>query len=284
LPLTSAHRSETISCTPMVFSQMLSVLCGSDSGHRLSMQKDKIIGINPVLEALRAGRPVQRLLVAEQRKSDREVREIVRLARERGIEIRLTTRDALNRESPNSLHQGVVAFAAAREYATLDDVLQIPARRGEPALFLVLDSVEDPRNLGAILRTAEAAGVHAVIIPERRAAGLTETVAKAAAGALEYVPVVKVVNIASAIEELKKAGVWVAGAEAGGEAAYWDADFIRPTALVLGGEDKGVRRLVKEHCDYLVSLPLMGRIGSLNVSVAAGALLYEVLRQRRGST
>ena len=139
------------------------------------------------------------------------------------------------------------------------------------------------RNLGAILRTAEAAGVHAVIIPERRAAGLTETVAKAAAGALEYVPVVKVVNIVNTIEELKKAGVWVAGAEAGGEAVYWDADFIRPTALVLGGEDKGVRRLVKEHCDYLVSLPLMGRISSLNVSVAAGALLYEVLRQRRGS-
>jgi 23S rRNA (guanosine2251-2'-O)-methyltransferase len=178
----------------------------------------------------------------------------------------------------------VIAFAAAREYATLDDVLEIPTQRGEPALFLVLDSVEDPRNLGAILRTAEAAGVHAVIIPERRAAGLTETVAKTAAGALEYVPVVKVVNIANAIEVLKKAGVWVAGAEAGGEAAYWDADFVRPTALVLGGEDKGVRRLVKEHCDYIVSLPLMGRIGSLNVSVAAGALLYEVLRQRRAST
>jgi 23S rRNA (guanosine2251-2'-O)-methyltransferase len=248
------------------------------------MEKDKITGINPVLEALRAGRPVQRLLVAEQRKQDREVREIVRLARERGIEIRLTTRDALNRESPDSLHQGVIAFAAAREYATLDNVLEIPAQRGEPALFLVLDSVEDPRNLGAILRTAEAAGVHAVIIPERRAAGLTETVAKTAAGALEYVPVVKVVNIANAIEVLKKAGVWVAGAEAGGEAAYWDADFVRPTALVLGGEDKGVRRLVKEHCDYLVSLPLMGRIGSLNVSVAAGALLYEVLRQRRART
>jgi 23S rRNA (guanosine2251-2'-O)-methyltransferase len=263
---------------------MRSVRCVFRRGFRLTMQKDKIIGINPVLEALRAGRPVQRLLVAEQRKLDREVREIVRLARERGIEIRLTTRDALNRESPDSIHQGVIAFAAAREYATLDDVLEIPAQRGEPSLFLVLDSVEDPRNLGAILRTAEAAGVHAVIIPERRAAGLTETVAKAAAGALEYVPVVKVVNIVNAIEVLKKAGVWVAGAEAGGEAAYWDADFVRPTALVLGGEDKGVRRLVKEHCDYLVSLPLMGKIGSLNVSVAAGALLYEVLRQRRGST
>ncbi len=175
----------------------------------------------------------------------------------------------------------MIAVAAARQYATLDDILQIPSQQGQAPLFLVLDGVEDPRNLGAILRTAEAAGVHGVIIPERRAAGLTETVAKAAAGALEYVPVVKVVNIVNTLEELKKAGVWVAGAEAGGDALYWDADFVRPTALVLGGEDKGVRRLVRERCDYLLSLPLMGKISSLNVSVAAGVLLYEVLRQRR---
>lgn len=247
------------------------------------MHRDKIFGVNPVTEALKAGRPVQRVLIAEQRKSDRDVKEILRLARDRGIEVRMTARDALNREAPHALHQGVIALAAAREYATLDDILRIPPEKGQTPLFLVLDGVEDPRNLGAILRTAEAAGVHGVIIPERRAAGLTDTVAKTAAGALEYVPVVKVVNIASTLGELKKAGVWVAGAEADGETVYWDADFIRPTALVLGGEDKGVRRLVKDHCDYLVSLPLMGRINSLNVSVAAGTLLYEVLRQRRGS-
>jgi 23S rRNA (guanosine2251-2'-O)-methyltransferase len=245
------------------------------------MQKDKIIGINPVTEALRSGRPIQRLLVAEQRKMDRDVQAILRLAKSNGVEVRMTTRDALNREVPQAAHQGVVAFASAREYAELDDILQLPAQKGQAPLFLVLDGVEDPRNLGAILRTAEAAGVHGVIIPERRAVGLTETVAKAAAGALEYVPVVKVVNITNTIEELKKAGVWVVGAEAGGERAYWDADFVRPTALVLGGEGKGVRKLVREHCDYLVSLPLMGNINSLNVSVAAGALLYEVLRQRR---
>ncbi len=246
------------------------------------MQKEKIVGINPIREALRAGRPIQRLLIAEQRKMDRDVAEIIRLARDRGIEIRITSRDALNRESQNSRHQGVIAMASARTYATLDDILHISVQRDEAPLFLILDSVEDPRNLGAILRTAEAAGVHGVIIPERRAAGLTETVAKTAAGALEYVPVVKVVNIVHTLEELKKAGVWVTGAEAGGETDYWDADFARPTALVLGGEDKGVRRLVKEHCDYLVSMPLMGHITSLNVSVAAGILLYEVLRQRRG--
>ncbi len=246
------------------------------------MQKEKIIGINPIREALRAGRPIQRLLIAEQRKMDRDVAEIIRIAREKGIEIRIVTRDALNRESQNSRHQGVIAMASARTYATLEDIMQIPAHRGAQPLFLILDGVEDPRNLGAILRTAEAAGVHGVIIPERRAVGLTETVAKTAAGALEYVPVVKVVNIVNTLGELKKAGMWVTGAEAGSELVYWDADFARPTALVLGGEDKGVRRLVKEHCDYLVSLPLMGQISSLNVSVVAGTLLYEVLRQRRG--
>lgn len=245
------------------------------------MKRDKIFGINPVTEALKAGRPIQRLLIAEKRKTDRDILEIIRLAKGRGTEVRIATRDALKREAPNALHQGVIAITAAQQYAALDDILQLPAQKGQAPIYLVLDGVEDPRNLGAILRTAEATGVHGVIIPERRAVGLTETVAKAAAGALEYVPVVKVVNIVNALEELKKAGVWVAGAEAGGNALYWDADFVRPMALVLGGEDKGVRRLVRERCDYLLSLPLMGNITSLNVSVAAGVLLYEVLRQRR---
>lgn len=246
------------------------------------MHRDKLFGINPVTEALKAGRPVQRLLIMKQRISDRDVQELMRLVKRRGIEVRITSRDELNREAPNALHQGVIAIAAPREYATLDDILQIPAHTGQVPLFLILDGVEDPRNLGAILRTAEATGVHGVIIPERRATGLTETVAKTAAGALEYVPVVKVVNIVNTIEELKSAGLWIAGAEAGNDKVFWDADFIRPTALVLGGEGKGVRKLVREHCDYLVSLPLMGRLTSLNVSVATGALLYEVLRQRRG--
>jgi len=244
-------------------------------------EKEKIVGINPVMEALRSGRPIQRLLIAEQRKSDRDVVEIIRLAKQAGVEVRMASRDVLNREAPNAVHQGVVASAAAREYAALDDILRIPSERGQTPLFLILDGVEDPRNLGAVLRTAEAAGVHGVIIPERRAVGLTETVAKAAAGALEYVPVVKVVNIVNTIEDLKKAGVWIAAAEANGDMQYWDADFVRPTALVLGGEDKGVRRLVREHCDYTLSLPLMGQISSLNVSVAAGVMLYEVLRQRK---
>ena len=244
------------------------------------MSNDKIIGIKPVLEALKAGRPIRRLLVADQRKQDRDVQAILRLARECGAEVRFASREALNREAPGANHQGVIAIASAKQYATLDEILAAPVLQGRAPLFLVLDGVEDPRNLGAIIRTADAAGVHGVIIPERRATGLTETVAKAAAGAMEHVPVVKVVNIVNTLEEFKKAGVWVAGAEAGGETIYWDADFVRPTALVLGGEDRGVRRLVREHCDYLVSLPQLGIISSLNVSVAAGILLYEALRQR----
>ncbi len=246
------------------------------------MQRDKIFGINPVTEALKAGRPIQRVMIAEQRKSDRDILEIIRLAKGRGTEVRIVTREALKREAPNALHQGVMATAAARQYAAFDDILRLPAQRGQAPLYLVLDGVEDPRNLGAILRTAEATGVHGVIIPERRAVGLTDTVAKTAAGALEYVPVVKIANIANVLVELKKEGVWVAGAEARGDTLYWDADFVRPTAIVLGGEDKGVRRLVRERCDYILSLPLMGNITSLNVSVAVGVLLYEVLRQRRG--
>ncbi|HWR71965.1 MAG TPA: 23S rRNA (guanosine(2251)-2'-O)-methyltransferase RlmB [Nitrospirota bacterium] len=244
------------------------------------MQTDKIFGINPVLEALRAGRPIQRLLVAEQRKRDHDLARILVLARDAGIEVRQVSRESLNREAHSTAHQGIVAVVAARKYASLDEVLALPAAKGQVPLYVVLDGVEDPRNLGAVLRTAETAGVHGVIIPERRAAGLTETVAKASAGALEYVPVIKVVNIVNTLEELKKAGIWVFGAEAGKGTVYWKADFSGPAALVLGGEDRGVRRLVWERCDSLITIPLFGQISSLNVSVAAGILLYEVLRQR----
>ena len=246
------------------------------------MRADRIFGINPVLEALKAGRPILRLLVAEQRRKDRELQAILRLARTAGIEVRSVGRDALNREVPRAPHQGIVAVVAARSYMELEDLLRIPAERGEDAFYLVLDGVEDPRNLGAVLRTAESAGVHGVIIPERRAVGLTETVAKAAAGALEYVPVVKVVNIVGVLEELKRAGVWIYGAEASGATIYWKADLRGSLALVLGGEDRGVRRLVRETCDALLTLPMLGKMSSLNVSVAAGILLYEVVRQRTG--
>jgi len=245
------------------------------------MQREKIFGVNPVAEAMKAGRPIRRLLIAEKRHADRDVQTILRIAKERGVEVKIATRDELNREVPQAQHQGIIAITVATEYARLDTLLQIPLQREEIPFFIILDGVEDPRNLGAILRTAEAAGVHGVVVPERRAAGLTETVAKTAAGALEYVPVAKVVNIVNTLEAFKKSGIWIVGAEAGSDLAYWDADFACPIAVVLGGEDKGIRRLVRDHCDYVVSLPLKGKINSLNVSVAAGILLYEILRQRR---
>ena len=247
------------------------------------MKRTILYGVNPVKEALKAGRPLQRLLIAEERKKDRDLLTIIRLAEQVGVEVRRVSRDALNREAPKAVHQGVIAVAGAREYSSFDAILTSPGRAAQTPLYLILDGVEDPRNLGAIVRTAEAAGVHGIVIPERRSAGLTEIVAKTAAGALEYVPVVKVVNIVKAMEEFKKSGIWVAGAEAGGDMLYWKADFTVPLALVLGGEGRGIRRLVKERCDYVVSLPQAGRINSLNVSVAAGVLLYEVLRQRKGA-
>lgn len=242
----------------------------------------KIFGINPVLEALRAGRPIQRLMIARERRADRQIAQIVQLAQKGNIEVRAADREELNRITGGALHQGVVAVGAEVGYAALDDILRIPSERGEPGLILVLDGVEDPRNLGAVIRTAEAAGVHGVIIPERRSAGLTEAAFKAAAGALEYVPVARVTNIARTLDSLKQAGFWIAGAEAGEGGFYWEADFTGHTAIVMGGEGRGTRRLVLEKCDFIISLPLMGRISSLNVSAAAAIILYEVLRQRLG--
>mgnify|MGYP005844318695 CR=1 FL=1 len=244
------------------------------------MKGDKIFGINPVIEALRSGRRIERLLLVRERRTDRHAAEIIRLAEGRNIKVSFVSRGELDRTAGGVVHQGVAAFASSRGYASLDDILARPSEKNEPGLFLVLDGVEDPRNLGAIIRTAEAAGVHGVVIPERRSAGLSEAAVKAAAGAVEYLPVARVVNISRALEEFKKAGVWVVGAEAGAGRVFWDADFSVPSAIVVGGEGKGTRRLVLEKCDYIVSLPLMGKISSLNVSVAAGVLLYEALRQR----
>jgi 23S rRNA (guanosine2251-2'-O)-methyltransferase len=180
-------------------------------------------------------------------------------------------------------HQGVVATIAAARYTPVDELLDaLTARVGtnEPPLAIILDGVEDPRNLGAIIRTVECAGAHGIFVPERRAAGLTETVAKSAAGALEYVPVARATNIVRLSEELKKRGVWTIGAASGAETSYTDWDWTQPCALLLGGEGEGLRRLVRERCDVLVSIPLLGKIESLNVSVAAGIVLYEALRQR----
>ena len=242
-----------------------------------------VFGVRPVLELLRAGRrPVERVTVAEGAHESR-LHEIIELARSAGVPVRRVPRAELQRAAAGANHQGVVAAVAAARYLSSDELLdRLAARVGtqEPPLALVLDGVEDPRNLGALLRTCECVGASAVFVPERRAVGLTETVAKAAAGALEYVRVARVTNVARLIEELQARNIWTIGTAADAELEYTDWDWTRPSALLLGGEGEGLRRLVRERCDALVRIPLRGRIASLNVSVAAGVVLYEALRQR----
>lgn len=202
------------------------------------------------------------------------------MARKENIPVQRVDRQRLDKFAPETAHQGVVALAAAREYVEVEEILKA-VQPGEAPLLMLLDEIHDPHNLGAILRTAEAAGVHGVIIPRRRSAPLTQTVARSSAGAVEYVPVARVANLAMTMEDLKKKGLWIAGADAGGRELYWDARLDGPLALVIGGEDKGLGRLVKERCDMLVRFPMYGRINSLNASVAAALFAYEVLRQRR---
>ena len=242
-----------------------------------------VFGVQPVLEALRAGaRPIERLTLAEGAHESR-LREILEIARYADIPVRRVPRTELQRIAAGANHQGVVATIAAAHYTHADDLLAaLAARVGteDPPLAVVLDGVEDPRNLGAVIRTAECAGAHGVFVPERRAAGLTETVAKAAAGALEYVPVARAANVVRLLEELKGRGVWTVGTAAEADTSYTDWDWTQPCALLLGGEGEGLRRLVRERCDVLVGIPLRGRIESLNVSVAAGVVLYEAVRQR----
>lgn len=232
------------------------------------------IGINPVLEALRARRPLTRVLVAKGLSGPR-IQEIIDLCREFSVPVRFEPREALDRVAGNSTHQGVVALGAAHGFVPLDEVA------GGSKLLVVLDGVEDPHNLGAIVRTAHAAGADAVIVPERRAAGLTETVAKAAAGALEHLPVARVGNVTQALEQLKRRGFWIYGLDERGEEPYDVIDYASPTVFVLGGEGKGLHQKVREHCDFVVRIPLAGKISSLNVSVAAGIVLFEWKRRKR---
>lgn len=243
-----------------------------------------VYGVLPVLELLRAGsRPVERITLAEGGHEHR-LRELFELARAAGVPVRRVPRAELQRVAPaGANHQGIVATVAAARYLSTEELLaRLTARKGteDEPLAVVLDGVEDPRNLGAIIRTAECAGAHGVFVPERRAAGLTETVAKAAAGALEYVPVARAANVARLVEELKEQGIWTVGTAADAAQDYTEWDWRQPCALLLGGEGAGLRRLVRERCDVLVRVPLRGRISSLNVSVAAGVVLYEAVRQR----
>jgi 23S rRNA (guanosine2251-2'-O)-methyltransferase len=237
-----------------------------------------ICGINPVLEALSSGtRHFDRLLVAKGLRN-RRVSEAMRLASQHGVPLRFETRETLDRMAGDTPHQGLVGVVSAKPVMSLEALLE--QTRG-PELLVVLDGVEDPRNLGAILRTVEAAGGDGVLLPDRHTAGLSETVARASAGGLEHVKVARIGNVVQALEALKARGVWVIGYDAGGS-ERWDAvDYTGPVALVFGGEGRGIRRLVREKCDHVASLPLFGHVGSLNVSVVAGIALYEAVRQRR---
>jgi 23S rRNA (guanosine2251-2'-O)-methyltransferase len=239
----------------------------------------QIEGRIPVLEALKAGREINKLLVA---KGAREgsILQVIGKAREAGIIVQEVDRSRLDQLAPDRNHQGVIAMVAAHEYAEVDDILAAAAAKGEDPLIFVLDGIEDPQNLGSLLRTADAVGAHGVIIPERRAAGLTETVAKVSAGAVEYVPVARVVNIARTLEELKEKGVWVVGTHQDAKELYHQARLTGPLAVVIGSEGKGIGRLVSEKCDFMVRLPMLGHVTSLNAAVAGAILIYEIRRQR----
>jgi len=240
-----------------------------------------IAGRNPVLEALKSGRPINKIILARNIERHTLVGQILHLARQQGIPVEYVARQALDRLSTTTTHQGVIAFAAVKEYIDLDELLVISKQKNEPSLYVILDGIEDPQNLGAIIRTAEAVGVHGVVIRERRAVGLTAVVAKAAAGALEYVSVAWVSNISQAIETLKKNNVWVVGIDPAGKAEYDKIDYRLPVAIVIGGEGRGVSDLVKKRCDSLASIPMRGKITSLNAAVAAALVMYEAFRQRR---
>lgn len=239
-----------------------------------------IEGRNAVIEALRAGTPIDKIYLARG-ETDKTLGHIASAARERGVVVVEADRRKLDFMSATHAHQGVIALAAVRAYAAVEDILRIAREKGEPPLLVVCDEISDPHNLGAIIRTAECAGAHGVIIPKRRSAGLTSIVGKTSAGAVSYLPVARVANLSAALRDLQKQGLWVFGADAGGATPLYEADLRGPAAIVIGSEGGGLGRLVRESCDFLVSIPLRGRIQSLNASNAAAVLLYEAVRQRK---
>ncbi len=240
---------------------------------------DLIIGRNPVSEAIRSSRAIDRILVARGSRSGAVVG-ILAKAKKKEIPIKEVDPKKLDYICGGANHQGIAAYAAVREYSSVDDIFDLAESRSESPFIIILDELEDPHNLGAVLRTAECTGAHGVIIPKRRSATLSYSVGKASAGAVEYVPVARVTNISNTIEDLKKRGVWVYGADMDGT-DYRDCDFADSVALVIGNEGKGISRLVREKCDEIVSLPMKGKIKSLNASVAAGVLMYEIASKRK---
>ena len=244
----------------------------------MTVETTMIEGRNAVQEAIRSGKPIDKLYVLDGC-TDGPIRSIVRAARKKDVLIQFVKKERLDQISQTGKHQGVVAYAAAYEYSDIEDMFRLAEQKGEDPFLILLDEIEDPHNLGAIIRTANLAGAHGVIIPKRRAVGLTATVAKTSCGALNYTPVAKVTNLSKTIEELKERGLWFVCADMDGERMY-DLNLTGPIGLVIGNEGSGVSKLVKQHCDFVASIPMKGDIDSLNASVAAGVLAYEIVRQR----
>jgi 23S rRNA (guanosine2251-2'-O)-methyltransferase len=242
------------------------------------MTQDYIIGKNPVIEALKANRDINKIFIAEGSQRG-QMGQVTTLAKESNVLVQIVPKKKLDQMAEGN-HQGVIAHVAAYQYAELDDLFTAAAKKNQPPFFLLLDEIEDPHNLGSIMRTADAVGAHGIIIPKRRAVGLTATVAKASTGAIEYIPVVRVTNMARTIDELKERGVWIAGTDAKGSDDYRRFDGTMPLGLVIGSEGKGMGRLIGEKCDFLIQLPMAGHVTSLNASVAAALLMYEVYRKR----
>jgi 23S rRNA (guanosine2251-2'-O)-methyltransferase len=241
--------------------------------------ENRVCGVHAVFEAMASRRmAIERIHIAREAHSGK-LKEILQLARERDIPIRKEERSVLDRLANGTVHQGIIAITAALSYADFDSLF-----KGGKPLVVVLDGVEDPHNLGAVIRTADACNASGVLVPDRHSAPLSATVVKASAGASVYVPIVRAKNLVTAIDELKDRGLWIVGVDAAGTQDWTEFDYTVPTAVVLGGEHRGLRRLVREHCDVLVRLPMLGNVASLNISVAAAVVLYEVVRQRRGGT
>lgn len=254
---------------------------GERSGRRPAVIQDEnpnlLIGRNPVSEAIKAGREIDKILF--QKDVQGSAKALISVAKQQGLQIQFVDKIVLDRLAPGRPHQGVAAYVAAHTYVDVDDILNAAKEKGEDPLVVILDGLEDPHNLGAILRSCDGAGAHGVIIPARRSVSLTETVAKASAGAIEYVPVAKVSNLAQTVDELKEKGLWVAAVDMDGK-SYKDADLKGPLAIIIGGEGCGVSRLLREKSDYIVSMPMKGHVNSLNASNAAAIILYEAASQR----
>lgn len=240
--------------------------------------ENQIEGRNAILEVLKSGRDIEKIYV-QKGITEGTIRKIVAMAVDKGFVVQEILKQKMDEISQTKNHQGIIAIVSAHEYVEIKDILKKAEEKGEEPFVIILDEITDPHNLGAVLRTADAAGAHGVIIPKRRAVGLTATVGRTSAGAIEYVPVAKVTNLGAAIEELKKAGLWIACADMDGE-NFYSSNLRGPIGLVIGSEGMGVGRLIKEKCDFTVSIPMYGEISSLNASVAAGLLMYEVVRQR----